>query len=108
ARRRPSSMADRATLAQALFEPRAVALIGASADPTKNSGRPQRFLKAHGYAGQVHPINPGRDEVQGAKAYASVKDVPGPVDHAFLMVPARMVEAAIRDCGVKGVAVATI
>ena len=101
-------MADMATLAKALFEPRAVALIGASADPTKNSGRPQRFLKAHGYTGAVHPINPGRDEVQGAKAYKSVKDVPGPVDHAFLMVPAKLVEAAIRDCGAKGVPVATI
>ena len=97
-----------ASLADALFTPRGVALIGASGDPTKNSGRPQRFLKAHGFTGEVYPINPGRDEVQGVKAYKSVADVPGPVDHAFVMVPAKFVEDAIRDCGAKGVRVATI
>ena len=101
-------MSDNATLVRALFTPRAVALIGASADPTKNSGRPQRFLKAHGYTGDVYPINPGRDEVQGVPAFKSVTDVPGPVDHAFVMVPAKHVEDAIRDCGAKGVPVATI
>ncbi len=101
-------MSDNATLVRALFTPRAVALIGASADPTKNSGRPQRFLKAHGYTGDVYPINPGRDEVQGVPAFKSVTDVSGPVDHAFVMVPAKHVEDAIRDCGAKGVPVATI
>ena len=101
-------MSDNATLVRALFTPRAVALIGASADPTKNSGRPQRFLKAHGFTGDVYPINPGRDEVQGVPAFKSVTQVPGPVDHAFVMVPAKHVEDAIRDCGAKGVPVATI
>ncbi len=101
-------MSDHSTLVRALFTPRAVALIGASADPNKNSGRPQRFLKAHGFTGEVYPINPGRDEVQGVKAYKSVLDVPGPVDHAFVMVPAKFVEDAIRECGEKGVPVATI
>lgn len=101
-------MTDRADLARALFEPRGVALIGASGDPNKNSGRPQRFLKAHGYTGAVYPINPGRAEVQCVPAFASVRDVPGPVDQAFVMVPAAAVADAIRDCGAKGVPVATI
>lgn len=96
------------SLVQALFTPRGVALIGASGDPTKNSGRPQRFLKSHGFTGAVYPINPGRDEVQGVPAFKSVVDVPGPVDHAFVMVPAQHVEDAIRQCGEKGVPVATI
>ena len=102
-------MNDRSSsLVQALFTPRGVALIGASGDPTKNSGRPQRFLKSHGFTGAVYPINPGRDEVQGVPAFKSVADVPGPVDHAFVMVPAQHVEDAIRQCGEKGVPVATI
>ncbi|MEK9671394.1 MAG: acetate--CoA ligase family protein [Rhodospirillaceae bacterium] len=101
-------MTDRTTLAKALFEPRGVALIGASGDPGKNSGRPQRFLNAHGYLGEVYPINPARDQVQGAKAFKSVSDVPSPVDHAFVMVPAPAVIDAIIDCGKKGVPVATI
>ncbi|MEQ8227821.1 MAG: acetate--CoA ligase family protein [Rhodospirillales bacterium] len=96
------------SLVQALFTPRGVALIGASGDPTKNSGRPQRFLKSHGFTGAVYPINPGRDEVQGVPAFKSVTQVPGPVDHAFVMVPAQHVEDAIRQCGEKGVPVATI
>lgn len=95
-------------LAEALFTPKAVALIGASGDPNKNSGRPQRFLKAHGYSGAVYPINPGREEVQGTKAFKSVMEVPGAIDHAFIMVPAATVADAVRDCGAKGIAVATI
>ena len=93
-------------LAQALFAPRAVALVGASGDAKKNTARPQRFLARHGYAGRVLPINPTRAEVQGAKAYRSVADAPAPVDHAFIMIPE--VEQAIEDCGRLGVPVASI
>ncbi len=94
------------SLAQALFAPRAVALIGASGDAKKNTARPQRFLARHGYTGSVLPINPTRAEVLGAKAYRSVADAPQPVDHAFIMIP--QVEQAIEDCGRSGVAVASI
>jgi len=93
-------------LAQALFAPRAVALVGASGDAKKNTARPQRFLARHGYAGTVLPINPTRAEVLGAKAWRSVADAPQPVDHAFIMIPE--VEQAIEDCGRSGVAVASI
>jgi len=93
-------------LAQALFAPRAVALIGASGDAKKNTARPQRFLARHGYAGGVLPINPTRAEVLGAKAYRSVADAPQPVDHAFIMIPE--VEQALEDCGRRGVPVASI
>jgi len=48
------------TLARALFAPRAVALIGASGDAGKNSARPLRFLRKHGYAGRIVPINATR------------------------------------------------
>ncbi|MFT5174936.1 MAG: acyl-CoA synthetase (NDP forming), partial [Gammaproteobacteria bacterium] len=95
-------------LADALFRPRSVALVGASGDPNKNTGRPQRFLAQHGYAGVVYPINPGRDEVQGVRAYKSVSDVPCVVEHALLMVPAAKVAAAIEDCARAGVTVATL
>ncbi|HUJ88102.1 MAG TPA: acetate--CoA ligase family protein [Burkholderiales bacterium] len=94
------------SLAQALFAPRAVALIGASGDANKNTARPQRFLAKHGYAGGVLPINPTRAEVLGKKAYRSVADAPQPVDHAFIMIPE--VEQALEDCGRRGVAVASV
>lgn len=95
-------------LARALFAPRAVALVGASADPAKNTGRPQRFLARHGYRGEVYPVNPGRDEVQGRAAYPRISEIPGPVDHALIMVPRQHVAAALRDCGAHGVPVATV
>src|SRR5919106_211737 len=92
-------------LFQALFEPRSVALIGASGDATKNTSRPQRYLRKHGYTGRIIPINPGRGEIFGEKAYPDVAAVPEPVDHAFVMVPAKAVQKAIEQCVEKGVPV---
>jgi len=96
------------TLAQALFSPRAVALIGASGDAGKNSARPLRFLRKHGYAGRIVPINASRGEVQGERAWRSLAEAPGEIDHAFVMTPGDSVERAIEECGARGVPVATI
>jgi acyl-CoA synthetase (NDP forming) len=95
-------------LFQALFEPRSVALIGASGDARKNTSRPQRYLRKHGYTGRIIPVNPGRDEIFGERAYPDLVSVPDPVDHAFVMVPADAVQASIEQCVAKQVPVATI
>ena len=94
------------SLAQALFAPRSVALVGASGDETKNTARPQRFLRKHGFAGRIFPINATRKEVLKEKAYPSVTEVPGEIDHAFIMV--EDVERALEDCGAKGIPVASV
>ena len=99
-------MGDPLALARALFAPRCVALVGASGDARKNTARPQRYLRKHGYAGRIVPINATRDEVLGERAYKNVADVPGEVDHAFIMV--EDVEQSLEDCGRKGVPVASI
>jgi len=91
---------------EALFRPRAVALIGASGDPAKNTARPQRYLRMHGYSGRVVPVNPGRREVLGETAYPTLAEAPVDVDQALIMV--EEVEAAIEDCGRKRVPVASI
>jgi acyl-CoA synthetase (NDP forming) len=96
------------SLAQALFAPRSIALIGASGDATKNTSRPQRFLRKHGFTGAVFPINPGRDEIFGERAYPDLRAVTAPVDHAFIMVPAQSVPEAIAQCCAKRVPVVTI
>ena len=96
------------TLAHCLLHPKTIALVGASADPTKNTGRPQRFLKSHGFKGTILPINPNRDEVQGLPAYPSLKKAPVQIDHAFIMVPSAHVPAVITDCAQAEVCVATI
>jgi acyl-CoA synthetase (NDP forming) len=99
----PRSLID---IAEALFRPRAVALIGASGDAAKNTARPQRYLRRHGYAGRIVPINPGRKEVLGEKAFATLAEVPGEIDHAFVMI--EQVERALEECGAKGVPVASV
>ena len=95
-------------LAQALFAPKSIALIGASGDAKKNTSRPQRFLRKHGYTGRVIPVNPGRAEIFGEKAYPDLASVPGEIDHAFIMVPTDAVAAAVEQCVAKKVTIATI
>jgi acetate---CoA ligase (ADP-forming) len=95
-------------LFRALFAPRGVALFGASGDPSKNTARPQRFLRKHGYAGAIVPINPTRREVLGERAYARLADAPGEIDHAFVMVPPEDVPAACEACFARRVPVVTI
>ena len=94
------------SLAQALFAPRSVALIGASGDAAKNTARPQRYLRKHGYTGKIFPVNPTRKEIFGEKAYARVSDIPEAVDHAYILI--EDVEQALEDCGRRGVAVASV
>jgi acyl-CoA synthetase (NDP forming) len=94
------------SLAQALFAPRAVALVGASGDAGKNTARPQRYLRKHGFTGAIFPVNPHRQEVLGERSYKNVREIPSPIDHALIMVGE--VEQAIEDCGARGVPVASI
>ncbi len=103
-----SDAASDATLRAALFTPRCVALIGASADIAKNNSRPQRFLRKHGYTGRILPINPGRTEILGEPAYPALKFAPGPIDHAFIMVPAPAVPDIVAQCCELKIPVATI
>ena len=95
-------------LAQLLFAPRTIALIGASGDAKKYTSRPQRFLRQYKYPGKIIPVNPGRDEVLGDKAYPNVLAVPDAIDHAFIMVPTDAVPAALEQCVAKKVPVVTI
>ncbi len=98
--------ANPARLSAALFAPRAVALVGASGDPAKNTARPQRYLRKHGFAGKIFPVNPHRKEVLGEISFKSIFEIQEPVDHAFIMV--EDVESALEDCGKRGVPVASI
>jgi acyl-CoA synthetase (NDP forming) len=95
-------------LATALFAPGSIALVGASADPEKNTARPQRFLRKHGYTGRIVPINRQRSVVLGEPAYPDLRAAPGPIDHAFIMVPAEAVPDVITQCGEAKIPVATI
>jgi acyl-CoA synthetase (NDP forming) len=92
----------------ALFRPRSVAILGASDDATRISGRPVRYLIEGGFKGGIYPVNPNRETVQGLKAYKTLADVPEVPDVALLAVPAALTEQAIAECVAKGVKGAVI
>lgn len=86
-----------------LFNPKSVALIGASATPFKwGSLIPLNILKGN-YHGKVFPVNPRLETVLGHKCYPSVADIPGPVDVALVFTPAPTVPAIVEQCGKKGI-----
>jgi acetyltransferase len=91
-----------------LFQPRAVALIGASTEQNKLSGRPLRFFREFGYAGKVYPVNPKYQEISGVPCFANLSDIPGEVDLAVITLPAAAVPQALEECGAKGVKAAAI
>lgn len=81
----------------ALFAPCSVAIFGASSDPGKMSGRSLANLKRFGFGGAVYPINPHHAEVQGYRAYKSLKDIGQPVDLTLIMTPAAGTIDAVCD-----------
>ena len=85
-----------------------VAIIGASADPSRIGGRPIATMLRAGFKGTIYPVNPNRAEIQGIKAYASVADLPETPDAAIIAVPGAQALAAIEALGQRGTSVAVI
>jgi acetyl coenzyme A synthetase (ADP forming)-like protein len=85
------------------FHPRAVAVIGASADPTRIGYRLLDALRQGGFAGSLYPINPHASSLAGLPAYPQVTMVPGPVDLAVIAVPRQAVLTVIEQCAEKQV-----
>ncbi|HEX2944161.1 MAG TPA: CoA-binding protein, partial [Rhodopila sp.] len=96
------------TFARALFTPSRIALIGASTDASRLTARAQVYLRRHGFSGDLFPVNPRADTVLGEPAFRSLRDVPGPIDFAYVLVGTQHVEAAIQDCAARGVPVACV
>ncbi|SFM18600.1 acetate--CoA ligase family protein [Variovorax sp. OV329] len=92
----------------AVFQPRSIAIFGASDDATKIGGRPLQFLQKYGYAGAIYPINRKGGVVQTLPAYASVAEVPEAPDLAVVAVPPEGVLDVVRDCARRGVRAAVI
>ncbi len=88
---------------RSLFEPRAIAVIGASSNPEKIGYRVVENIVQSGYPGGVFPINPKGGEILGLPAYASLSDVEEAVDLAVIAIPAPRVLEAVEACGVAGV-----
>ncbi|HDO41971.1 MAG TPA: CoA-binding protein, partial [Candidatus Bathyarchaeota archaeon] len=87
----------------AFFNPKSIAVIGASREPQKVGHRVFRNLIESGFHGGLYPINPNANKLLGFKCYKSVLDVPDHIDLAVIVVPARIVPSVVEECGLKGV-----
>ncbi len=95
----------------AFFAPNAIAVIGASTDPEKLGHAVLDNLVHGGYLASGHrlyPINPKASEILGLPVYASVTDVPDPIDLAVIVIPYRLVPDALRTCGEKRIPAAIV
>ncbi len=83
--------------------PKSVAIIGASNEVNKVGGRPLHYLKDYGFKGPIFPINPGRPEVQGLKAYKDLASLPEVPELALVVIPGAAAVGAVKDCAKRGV-----
>lgn len=86
-----------------LFEPRAVAVVGASDKEDSAGNRVFRNLKDAGFEGPVYPVNPHHRHLLGERSYRSIADTPQPVDLAVISTPTHAVAEVVRECGEHGV-----
>ncbi|MGA9534101.1 MAG: acetate--CoA ligase family protein [Anaerolineales bacterium] len=95
----------------AFFQPRAVAVIGASTSPDKLGHAVLRNLVDGGYLNderRVYPINPSADEILGLPAFPDVTAVDGEIDLAVIVIPYPLVPQALETCGHKGIPAAIV
>jgi len=100
---RPATSATGTGLAR-LFDPRSIAMIGASDDLAKVGGRVVHLLTTAGYRGRVFPVNLRRDTIQGLPAQGSVAAIGAPVDLCVIAVAAPDVMAEVERCLAAGAA----
>lgn len=93
---------------QPFFNPKGIALIGASTDPNKLGYALARNLVQCNYQGELHFVNPKGGTLLGRQMYTHILEVPEPVDLAILLVPAPMVPGLLRDVGRRGISAAII
>ena len=91
------------TSLDAFFKPRSVAIVGASRHAGNIGRKLLDAVMATGFRGAVYPINPKAAEINGLRAYSSVKDLPDAVDLAVVVVPRDAVLGVVEDCGTRGV-----
>ena len=86
-----------------MLAPRSIAVIGAGRKRKTIGGEVFHNLMDGGFNGPVYPVNPSADVVQSVRAYKSILDIPGEVDLAVIVVPAKLTMQAARECAEKGV-----
>lgn len=91
-----------------LLKPRSVAVIGASADANKTAGRPVSYLRKHGFAGEIYPVNPRVDQIDGLRCYPDVASLPDVPEVGIVLLGAERAHLAVRDLAARGSAAAIV
>lgn len=86
-----------------LFEPRSIAVVGASHHEDKIGHKLLKNIILGGFKGKVYPVNPHGGSILGRKVYRSVADIKGEIDIACIVIPAKYAFEAVRECADKGV-----
>ncbi len=85
-----------------IFEPKSIAVIGASSNVNKWGGRILKNIMSS-FKGPVYPVNPKEELVLGVTSYPSVLDIPGEVEMAVIALPVQLVLPVVEGCGQKGI-----
>ena len=86
-----------------LFNPRAVAVFGASERENSVAGQIVRNLIEGDFAGAIHPVNPKHEQMFGRKCYPATFALPSHIDLAIIATPAATVPGLIREIGDHGI-----
>src|SRR3974377_1709614 len=90
ASKEPQQAARDVAALSVFFDPKSVAVVGASADPKKPGNTALRHMISMGYKGKLYPVNPREKGILGLPCYKSVSEIPEPVDLCVLMVAAEL------------------
>lgn len=86
-----------------IMRPKAIAVVGASTKDHTIGSDIMKRLKEYKFTGDIYPVNPKGGEIEGFKAYTNVKEIPGNVDLAIIVIAQKFVLQAIDDCHEKGI-----
>src|SRR5438128_4799189 len=103
---RMAKRAERSSVAddiEAIFHPKSIAVVGASANPDTPGYDYVRSLQEFGYEGRIYPVNPKGGEILGLPVYASLGDIPRVVDYVISCIPNAYILDLVRDCAAAGV-----
>lgn len=91
-----------------IFDPKAIAFVGASTSKDKLGYQLIQTLVEFGFTGKIYPVHPTATEICGLKAYPSVASIPGEVDRAYVAVGNKLVPEVLAQCRDKGIKVAQV
>jgi acetyltransferase len=91
-----------------LLNPKSVAIIGVSRNPSRIGGRSFKYLTRHGYEGSLALVNPKYKELNGVTCYQTVSDVPISLDCALIAVPQKQVLSVLNECADNNVKAAVV